>query len=118
MKNYKTYPEYKDSGIPWLGEIPEHWVVNRARRVFNERSVKVFPNEPLLAATQTKGVVLKSKYENRTVVALNNLETLKLVEEGDFVISLRSFQGGIELAHDKGIISPAYTVLRLKNENT
>jgi type I restriction enzyme S subunit len=116
MANYKPYDKYKNSGIPWLGEIPEHWEVKRARRVFNERSVKGFPNEPLLAATQTKGVVLKSKYENRTVVAQNNLETLKLVEEGDFVISLRSFQGGIELAYDRGIISPAYTVLRLKNE--
>lgn len=117
MGKYKTYGKYKDSGIPWLGEVPEHWEVKRAKRIFQELSVKGFPNEPLLAATQTKGVVLKSKYENRTVVAQNNLETLKLVEPGDFVISLRSFQGGIELAHDRGIISPAYTVLRLRDEN-
>jgi type I restriction enzyme, S subunit len=117
MNNYKPYPKYKNSGIAWLGEIPEHWEVKRAKWVFKELSVKGFPNEPLLAATQTKGVVLKSKYENRTVVAQNNLETLKLVEPDDFVISLRSFQGGIELAHDRGIISPAYTVLRLKDQN-
>lgn len=117
MGKYKPYEKYKDSGIPWLGEIPEHWEVKRAKWVFDELSVKGYPNEPLLAATQTKGVVLKSKYENRTVVAQNNLETLKLVEPGNFVISLRSFQGGIELAYDRGIISPAYTVLALKDQN-
>lgn len=113
----KKYNSYKKTGIEWLPEIPEHWQIKRAKRIFSELSVKGYPNEPLLAATQTKGVVLKSKYENRTVVAQNNLETLKLVEPGDFVISLRSFQGGIELAHDRGIISPAYTVLRLKGQN-
>jgi type I restriction enzyme S subunit len=43
---------------------------------------------------------------------MTGLENLKLVEVGDFVISLRSFQGGIEVSHARGIISPAYTVLR------
>lgn len=117
MAIYKPYPKYKNSNIPWLGEIPEHWEVKRAKWIFSELSIKGFPNEQLLAATQTKGVVHKSKYENRTVIAQNNLETLKLVEPGNFVISLRSFQGGIELAHDRGIISPAYTVLSLKELN-
>lgn len=117
MAIYKPYPKYINSNISWLGEIPEHWEVKRAKWIFSELSIKGFPNEQLLAATQTKGVVHKSKYENRTVIAQNNLETLKLVEPGNFVISLRSFQGGIELAHDRGIISPAYTVLSLKELN-
>ena len=117
MNGIKPYEKYKSSGITWLTNIPEHWEVRRAKRVFKELSIKGFENEPLLAATQTKGVVLKSKYENRTVVAQKSLETLKLVEPGNFVISLRSFQGGIELAHDRGIISPAYTVLSLSKNN-
>jgi len=70
-----------------------------------------FPDEPLLAATQSHGVIPKDLYETRTMVATKGLETLKLVEKGDFVISLRSFQGGIEYAYYRGIISPAYTVL-------
>ena len=80
-----------------------------------ERSLKGFPNEPLLAATQTKGVVRKEQYENRTVLALKDLHLLKLVRVGDFVISLRSFQGGIEYAREQGIISPAYTILYPRN---
>ena len=79
---------------------------------FEERSQKGFPNLPLLAATQNHGVIRKTDYENRTVEATKSLDTLKLVEIGDFVISLRSFQGGIELCYEKGIISPAYTILR------
>jgi type I restriction enzyme S subunit len=107
----KPYPAYKDSGVPWLGQVPEHWEVRRTKTVLRERNVRGFPNEPLLAATQTKGVIRKEQYENRTVLALKDLHLLKLVEIGDFVISLRSFQGGIEYARERGIISPAYTIL-------
>ena len=108
----QRYSEYKDSGVKWLGEIPGHWEVRKMKFTFNERSKKGFPSLPLLAATQNHGVIKKEDYENRTVEATKGLDTLKLVEEGDFVISLRSFQGGIEICHDRGIISPAYTILR------
>lgn len=108
----ERYNEYKDSGVQWLGEIPGHWGLRKMKYTFSERSQKGFPNEPLLAATQNHGVIKKSDYENRTVEATKNLDTLKLVEKGDFVISLRSFQGGIEYSYCRGIISPAYTVLK------
>ena len=79
---------------------------------FDEKSDKGYASLPLLSATQNHGVIKKSEYENRTVEATKSLETLKLVEVGDFVISLRSFQGGIEYSYERGIISPAYTILR------
>ena len=107
----ERYREYKESGVKWLGEIPSHWELRKMKYTFSERSQKGFPQEPLLASTQTHGVILKSQYENRTVEAIKSLETLKLVEIGDFVISLRSFQGGLEYAYNRGIISPAYTIL-------
>jgi type I restriction enzyme S subunit len=84
--------------------------------LFNERAQKGFASEPLLAATQSKGVVRKEDYGLRTVTAVTGLENLKLVDVGDFVISLRSFQGGIEVSHARGIISPAYTVLRASSD--
>ena len=116
IADLKPYPGYKESGQPWLGTMPKHWALRRMKFLFRERVQKGFPNEPLLAATQTKGVVRKEDYGSRTVTALKDLHLLKLVDPGDFVISLRSFQGGIELAHCKGIISPAYTVLAPKSE--
>ena len=107
----RPYPRMKDSGVEWLGEVPEHWEVRRTKTLLKQRNEKGYPNEPLLAATQTKGVVRKERYESRTVLAMKDLHLLKLVRVGDFVISLRSFQGGIEYARERGIISPAYTVL-------
>jgi type I restriction enzyme S subunit len=112
IEGLKPYAEYKESGLPWLGRCPKNWSVRRAKILFLERVQKGFPNEPLLAATQTKGVVKKEDYGTRTVTAQKDLHLLKLVEVGDYVISLRSFQGGIEVAHCRGIISPAYTVLK------
>jgi len=116
MRKVLKYPNYKESDVEWLGSIPEHWKIVKAKRILREVSIKNHPDEPLLAATQTKGVIPKSLYENTTVTASKNFETLKLVRKGDFVISLRSFQGGIEYAHYKGIISPAYTILEPQDE--
>ncbi|GAA4617401.1 restriction endonuclease subunit S [Actinoallomurus liliacearum] len=101
--------EYVD--LPWQTAKPAHWRVRRIKSLFKEQSRTGFPQEPLLAATQSMGVVRKDRYATRTVTAEKGLHLLKLAKPGDFVISLRSFQGGIELCHDQGIISPAYTVL-------
>ena len=108
----EKYTTYKPSGIKWIGEIPEHWDVHKIRYLFQEKSQKGYPNEPILSATQKYGVIPQDLYENRVVVVNKGLEGLKLVEEGDFVISLRSFQGGIEYAYYRGIISAAYTILK------
>ena len=94
--------------------IPFHWTERRIKDIFTEVSIKGYPNEPMLCATQTRGVIPQSMYENRVVTALTGLENMKLVEEGNFVISLRSFQGGIEYAYYRGIISAAYTILKLE----
>lgn len=113
----KRYTEYKDSGVPWIGEIPGHWEVEIIKHLFLERSEKGHPNEPILCSTQKYGVIPQNIYENRVVVVNKGLEGLKLVKVGDYVISLRSFQGGIEYAHYGGIISAAYTVLKPKQDN-
>jgi len=115
FKDLKPYSDYRLTGSPWLGIIPSHWPVRRLKTVLFERVEKGHPEEPLLAATQTRGVIRKDDYDVRTVTALKDLHLLKLVEVGDFVISLRSFQGGIERAHERGIISPAYTILKPKD---
>lgn len=108
------HQEFKISNTYWLPEIPKHWNLERSKYLFNERIVKGFEDEPLLACTQSQGVILKSEYGIRTVEAMKDLYNLKLVKHKDFVISLRSFQGGIEYSYAQGIISPAYTILKLK----
>lgn len=107
----------RDSGIPWLGQIPAHWKLRKMKFSFNERSEKNHPNELKLSATQSHGVIPQSMYEdkgNHVVDVNKNFESLKLVKVGDFVIHLRSFQGGLAYAHYQGIISAAYTILTPK----
>ncbi|MDA0199120.1 MAG: N-6 DNA methylase [Bacteroidetes bacterium] len=108
----KNITGFKKSKNPWFDEIPEHWQEHRAKWIFKNHSVKGYPNEPLLSVTQGKGAIPRDEYENRVVMPLGELMSFKLVEPGDFIISLRSFQGGIEYSHHRGIISPAYTVLK------
>ena len=108
MNKYNTHTQFPDI---WISKIPAHWQVHKMKRLFAERSEKGYPNEPLLVASQSMGVVPKNVYGNRTVEAQKDLHLLKLVCVGDCVISLRSFQGGLEYAYYQGIISPAYTIL-------
>ena len=105
------YSEYKPLTELWLSSIPSHWSSRKLKYLFDERAEKGYPNEPLLVASQNMGVVPKNVYGSRTVEAMKDLHLLKLVKIGDFVISLRSFQGGIEYAYYQGIISPAYTIM-------
>lgn len=105
------YSAYKPLDELWLTTIPLQWKARKIKYLFSERSEKGYPDEPLLVASQSMGVVPKDIYGNRTVEATKDLHLLKLVRIGDFVISLRSFQGGLEYAYYQGIISPAYTIL-------
>jgi type I restriction enzyme S subunit len=107
-----TFNKLKRTEAIWLPQIPIHWELVKVRHLFKESTKKGFPNETLLVASQEHGVVSKDAYGKRTVEATKDLQNLKLVDKGDFVISLRSFQGGIEVAHERGIISPAYTVMK------
>lgn len=118
VNNPQPYDAYRNVDEIWIHELPMHWETIKIKRLFDERVEKGYPEEPLLAATQNMGVVPKNVYGQRTVEATKDLELLKLVRKGDFVISLRSFQGGIELAHYQGIISPAYTVMIPKGITT
>lgn len=112
----RQYDKYEVTNINWLSQIPAHWKERKIKYCFVERSEKNHPSEPILCATQSQGVIPQSMYQNRVVVVNKGFEGLKLVQEGDFVISLRSFEGGIEYAHYRGIISAAYTILKPVNK--
>lgn len=108
MKNAK----FKDSGVQWLGEIPQHWKIRKLKFVFKETSIKNRGNMIQLAATQSNGVVPKDTLIYKSVQAVtSDLNSFKFVKKNNFVISLRSFEGGIEHSNFEGIISPAYTIL-------
>jgi type I restriction enzyme S subunit len=71
---------------------------------------------PLLAVTQDSGVVRRDELERRVVMPEGDTSNYKVVRAGDFVVSLRSFEGGLEFSRITGLVSPAYTVLRVVSD--
>lgn len=108
------------TGSTYLG-MPNYagWPSRRARYLFRVRRDKAKATDKPLTASQRHGVVTQERYEalsgNRVTKATTGLENFQHVSEGDFIISLRSFEGGLEYAFDSGCISPAYTVLQPDN---
>lgn len=109
--------EMKDSGVEWIGEIPNSWELEKGKYVFiqkNERGNTICLQ--LLSPTQKYGVIPQDKYEELSgmkAVKLNekvDLSELKTVHKGAFCISLRSFQGGFEYSDYEGVVSPAYQI--------
>ena len=104
--------QYKDSGIEWIGKIPETWEVDIAKHAFKQRREKGNDVEcQLLAATQKNGMYPQHLLEGVVKVAADtDLNMFKTVHKNDYVISLRSFQGGFEMSDYEGVCSPAYQV--------
>jgi type I restriction enzyme S subunit len=111
-----TSVETKDSGVPWLGRIPAHWGVCQSRRLFAVRSEPALPSDRMLTASQKYGVLFQSDFiemESRRVVeVIMGVESLKHVEPDDFIISMRSFQGGIEWCKLRGSTSFHYVIIK------
>ncbi len=94
------------------GQLPEGWQEVRGKKMFVRRSVKNSGKETVLSVAQDVGIVPRNSLDRKINMTDSNTDTYKLVEPGDFVISLRSFQGGIEYSNHRGIVSPAYHVIR------
>ncbi|EIT7143092.1 restriction endonuclease subunit S [Vibrio vulnificus] len=95
----------------------DEWEFVRAGNVFQTRSNKKHNSDlPILAITQDKGAIPRELIDYNVSVTNDSISGYKVVEQGDFIISLRSFQGGIEYSKYKGICSPAYVILYPKIE--
>ena len=102
--------EMKDTK-QWLGPIPKNWEYIPGKYVFHYRSEKGNDNPVLLAATQKNGMYPQDLLEGVVKVKENtDLQQFQTVHKNDYVISLRSFQGGFEMSDYEGVCSPAYQV--------
>jgi type I restriction enzyme, S subunit len=95
-----------------LRGITVRWELRRADEMFENTSHKGHTSEPLLSVTQEYGVIPRGMLEGRVTMPSGDTGSFKLVEPSNFVISLRSFQGGLEHSNYRGVVSPAYTVLK------
>ena len=91
----------------------QNWDMKYGNEIFLNISDKnQTSNLPILAITQEYGAIPRDLIDYKVTVTDKSVESYKVVQIGDFIISLRSFQGGIEYSNYKGICSPAYIVLR------
>lgn len=108
----------KDSGFEWIGEIPKHWSVIPSKFLFANCDERRREGDVQLTASQKYGMISQEEYmrrENaRIVLADKGLENWKHVEPFDFVISLRSFQGGLEMSEVTGCATWHYIILRAR----
>jgi len=113
MAVLKPYLEYRDSGVPWLGEVPKHWKVQKLRTIMKGVTERNRPDLPLLSVVREKGVILRDiteKGENRNFIP-DDLSNYKVVREGQFVMNkMKAWQGSYGVSRYNGIVSPAYFV--------
>lgn len=108
----------KESGIPWIGMIPEHWKTYRFATLCKQKSVCNCENEELLSVYLDRGVIRFSDDENRrTNPTSKDLSKYQLVEFGDFVLNnQQAWRGSVGVSKYRGIISPAYFIFKLSNK--
>ena len=92
----------------------EPWKVFKAEELFQNITDKNHPDETVLTIIQGKGTLPREQAGRNIHYDDASLSNYKRVEQGDFIIHLRSFEGGLEMANEAGIVSPAYTILRCK----
>ena len=93
------------------GIIPDTWSCCQPKEIFSGKSIKNNDSElPVLSVTQENGVMLRSEMDKDISYKEDSVSSYKRVDIGDFVISLRSFEGGIEYSQCQGVVSPAYTI--------
>ena len=110
-KNGETVPEVRFPGFT------DAWEQRKFDEIFKSISDKGYPELPVISASQELGMVFRDssgydiKHNKKSEVGY------KRVQSGDFVIHLRSFQGGFAASEIEGITSPAYTIIRFKVNN-
>ncbi len=109
----RPYPAYKDSGVSWLGQVPEHWRVLKLRHVLRQVTARGRADLPLLSVVREKGVILRdmtSSDENHNCIP-DDLTNHKVVRKGQFAMNkMKAWQGSYGVSRHDGIVSPAYFV--------
>jgi type I restriction enzyme S subunit len=105
------YPEYKDSGTPWLGELPEHWKIKPVWTLFRRSKRIGFESEQLLSVYRDHGVIPKASRDDNNNKASDDLSVYQLVMPGDLAINkMKAWQGSVAISEHQGIVSPAYFI--------
>ena len=115
-KGVRGEREMKDSGVEWIKELPSDWGIIPSKYLFKNSDTKKINGDEQLTASQQHGIITQKYYTELTgskvVLANKGLDDWKHVEPFDFIISLRSFQGSLEMSETTGCITWHYIVLK------
>jgi type I restriction enzyme S subunit len=119
IEDLKPYPEYKESGQEWLGQVPGHWAVRRIKFVLREVDARsTTGREQLLRVSQYTGVTERKSADGSDApdTRAASLKGYKIVRKGDLVINIMlAWNGSLGVSRFDGIVSPAYCVYRLSS---
>ncbi len=111
------YPEYKGSGVEWLGEIPSHWSTKPLWTLFRRSKRVGHEAEQLLSVYRDHGVVPKNSRSDNNNKPSDDLSPYQLVCPGDLAINkMKAWQGSVAISHHRGIVSPAYFIYESQHE--
>jgi type I restriction enzyme S subunit len=111
-KKYEKYPEYKDSGVEWIGKIPKEWSTLKGKFVFrNKKEINVgMKNDNVLSLTMN-GVINRDSSNNEGLLP-SDYQTFQIFEKDDLVFKLIDLENyktsRVGIVHEKGIMSPVY----------
>ena len=111
---FKQYPEYKESGVSWLGNLPKHWETTRTKNIFRLRTEKsgINHSHELLSVYTHIGVRPRRTLEQKGNKA-STTDDYWMVYEGDLIVNkLLAWMGAIGVSHYEGVTSPAYDIIR------
>jgi len=116
----KPYPAYKDSGVPWLGEVPEHWETERAKWLFrHKKEINADRRHKNILSLTLRGVVNNDPDDPEGLVP-KDYGTYQFFASGDLVFKLIDLENlrtsRVGLVHEDGIMSPAYVRLVRKHD--
>jgi len=103
----------KDSGVEWLGEVPEHWEVRRNGRLFAQRNETGFADLPILEVSLRTGIRIRDFETSARKQVMSDRDKYKRARTGDIAYNtMRMWQGAVGIAPTDGLISPAYVIAR------
>ena len=107
------YSAYKDSGVEWLGNVPEHWAMRRNGQIFVQRNETGFPGLPILEVSLRTGIRIRDFENSNRKQVISNRSMYKRAVKGDIAYNMmRMWQGAAGVAPVDGLVSPAYVVAK------
>ncbi|AGK57019.1 type I restriction-modification system specificity determinant [Hyphomicrobium denitrificans 1NES1] len=113
IEDLKPYPEYKDSGVKWLGPVPKHWARSRIKHYLRETEERSRDGTGLLLSlTRSRGLI-PQREASKKLASASDLSKYKVCHSGQLVMNrMQAWSGMFAVAKETGLVSPDYSVFR------